>query len=154
MQLSDALRDTKGETMKTVLMALAGLSLAGPVQAGRNDDEAAIRQVANDYLASWSAGDGKKMTALLHPKVVRRSLPAAPDATLVDINAGALVAATAAGDGKPVAGEKPPLAVNVLDVYGNAAVAKVTGSQWVEYLQLGRVQGSWKIINVMYGARQ
>ncbi|BCL75098.1 hypothetical protein JHS3_08340 [Jeongeupia sp. HS-3] len=142
--------------MKTVLMvmALTGLSLALPAHAGRSDDEAAIRQVASDYLASWYAGDGKKMATTLHPKLVKRTLPAAPGAAVVDTNADALVAATKAGDGKPAAGEKPQPEVNVLDVYGNAAVAKVTGTQWIEYLQLGRIQGQWKIINVMYGARQ
>ena len=38
----------------------------------------------------------------------------------------------------------------MLDVFGNAAVAKVVMADWIDYLQLVRVEGRWLIVNVLW----
>ena len=38
----------------------------------------------------------------------------------------------------------------MLDVFGNAAIAKVVMADWIDYLQLVRVDGRWVIVNVLW----
>jgi putative lumazine-binding protein len=40
--------------------------------------------------------------------------------------------------------------VRILDVFGNAAVAKVVMADWIDYLQLVRADGRWQIVNVLW----
>ena len=40
--------------------------------------------------------------------------------------------------------------VTVLDVFENAASAKIVASDWVDYLHLARWNGEWKIVNVLW----
>ena len=35
-------------------------------------------------------------------------------------------------------------------MFGNAAVAKVVMADWIDYLQLVRVDGRWLIVNVLW----
>ena len=40
--------------------------------------------------------------------------------------------------------------ITVFDVMKDIAVVEVISSQYVDYLQLGKVNGQWKIINVLW----
>ena len=43
--------------------------------------------------------------------------------------------------------------IGVPDIFGGAAVVRVDASEWVDYLQLGRWNGQWKIVNVLWEMR-
>ena len=38
----------------------------------------------------------------------------------------------------------------MLDVYENAASAKIIAATWIDYLHLARWNGQWKIVNVLW----
>jgi hypothetical protein len=38
--------------------------------------------------------------------------------------------------------------VTILDRYNNAAVVKIVASDWIDYLEVAKFNGEWKIINV------
>lgn len=38
----------------------------------------------------------------------------------------------------------------VLDIYRDNAVAKIVASDWIDYLELARWNGRWKIVNVLW----
>ena len=40
--------------------------------------------------------------------------------------------------------------VVIYDITGDAAIAKLTMADWVDYLQLARVDGRWVIVNVLW----
>jgi len=40
--------------------------------------------------------------------------------------------------------------VTILDRYNNAAVVKIVASDWIDYLQVAKFNGDWKIINVLW----
>ena len=40
--------------------------------------------------------------------------------------------------------------VKILDVYENAAVVRIDGPQWVDYLQMAKWNGEWVIVNVLW----
>ena len=40
--------------------------------------------------------------------------------------------------------------IEVYEVRGNVALAKLTGAIWFDYLQLMKVNGEWTIVNILY----
>jgi hypothetical protein len=52
-------------------LALAALAVAALSGCGENPDDKAVRQVVNDYLAAFAAGDAAKACALMLPEVQR-----------------------------------------------------------------------------------
>ena len=52
------------------------------------------------------------------------------------------------GSGTPV--ESRQLGVTLLDLYRNAASAKLVTAEWVEYLHLARWDGRWVVLNVLW----
>ncbi len=61
-----------------------------------------------------------------------------------------LVIKTRAGIGTeiPVAQRREDF--RILDIYRDNAVAKIVASDWIDYLELARWNGQWKIVNVLW----
>jgi hypothetical protein len=134
--------------------ALALILLVAPAaRAQTGADTVAIRVAALDYAEGWYAGDGDRMARALHPELVKRIVvgdTATKRAFLQTMGATALVNATRHGYGKGTPADRQQKDVTVLDVFGNAAVAKIVMSDWIDYLQLGKVDGRWVIVNVLW----
>ena len=116
-------------------------------------DAAAIRATVLDYAEGWYAGDADRMARALHPELVKRILvsdTATGQSFVQTMGASALVNGTRHGYGKSTPAERQQKDVTVLDVFGNAAVAKAVMADWIDYLQLVRVDGRWLIVNVLW----
>jgi hypothetical protein len=134
-----------------LLSLLLGAAPAAPAQTAA--DTAAIRATALDYVEGWYAGDGDRMARALHPELVKRI--AVTDTTthrsvLQNMGASALVNATRHGYGKSTPAERQSKEVRILDIFGNAATAKAIMADWIDYMQLARVEGKWVIVNVLW----
>jgi hypothetical protein len=40
--------------------------------------------------------------------------------------------------------------VIILDIFGNAGSAKAVMADWIDYMQLAKVDGRWVIVNVLW----
>lgn len=121
--------------------------------AANPEDEAAITAAALDYLEGWYTGDAERMERALHPDLAKRIVRVDPNGKwdrVDSMSALTLVQYTRKGYGTKVPVDQRQADVTVLDVYGNAAVVKVVARDWVDYLQIGKVNGEWKIINVLW----
>lgn len=136
------------------VLLLALLATAAPtVHAQTAAESAAIRATALDYAEGWYAGDGDRMGRALHPELVKRILvtdTATGRSFVQTMGATALVNGTRHGYGKGTPADRQQKDVTVLDVFGNAAIAKVVMADWIDYLQLVRVEGRWLIVNVLW----
>ena len=56
------------------------------------------------------------------------------------------------GGGKNAVNKRPSK-VTILDVFENAASARVEGPEWVDYLHLAKWNGRWVIVNVLWEVR-
>jgi hypothetical protein len=65
-----------------------------------------------------------------------------------------LIAGTRAGYGKETPEAERQRDVTILDVFRNAAVVKIVARDWVDYLQIGKWNGEWKIVNVLWELKQ
>lgn len=139
--------------MLGILLLSATLSLS---QAdSRSNDEAAIRAAALDYVESWYEGNPQRMQRALHPELAKRIAKKQPDAgqgktVLEDMTAERLIATVATGQGKKTPKENQIKEVKILDVYKNAASVRAEMSGWVDYMHLAKIDGQWKIVNVLW----
>jgi len=141
--------------MRMSLHALMLLStvVTGPARAQAAADSAAIRATALDYAEGWYEGNADRMARALHPELVKRIVvrDTSTGKTMVQgMGASVLVNSTRHGYGKETPKERQQKDVTILDIFGNAASAKAVMADWVDYLQLGKVDGRWVIVNVLW----
>jgi len=122
-------------------------------QTGASDDNAAITKTALDYIEGWYAGDAARMERALHPELAKRMISTDSKTGLSQFNhmgAMALVQRTRNGGGKKTPQDRQLKEITILDRYNNAAVVKIVASDWIDYLEMGKFNGDWKIINALW----
>lgn len=140
--------------MKTLICFLALAPLLGGFAFGQTtDQDEAIRKTALDYIEGWYGGDASRMERALHPELAKRMISTDPKTGRSQFNhigAMTLVQRTREGIGKKVPEDRQLKEVTILDRYNNAAVVKIVASDWIDYLQVAKFNGDWKIINVLW----
>lgn len=137
-----------------VLLCLFAVLMAMPSASAQSAaDSTAIRAAALDYVEGWYTGDAARMGRTLHPELVKRIVvndTTTRKSVLQNMGASALVNGTRHGYGKSTPRERQQKEVVILDVFGNAASAKSTMADWVDYMHLAKVDGRWVIVNVLW----
>jgi len=139
----------------TLVMALIslfmGLTSHAQSQPAVPSEDAAIRQTALDYTEGWYEGDAARMERALHPELAKRMVYADPRGrSRLEQSAMTLVQNTRAGGGSRTPKDQQQKDVAILDRFNNAAVVKIVASGWVDYLEVVKFEGQWKIINVLW----
>lgn len=135
---------------------LLALVAAAPLRAQTAADSAAIRAAALDYAEGWYEGNAERMGRAVHPELVKRIVvadTATGKSVLQDMGASALVNGTRRGFGKSTPKDRQEKEVRILDIFGNAASARTTMSDWIDYMQLAKVDGRWVIVNVLWAMK-
>lgn len=128
-------------------------SVVSGLHAQSPADSAAIRATALDYVEGWYEGNAERMARALHPELVKRIVvrDTTTGKTVVQgMGASVLVNSTRHGYGRETPKERQQKDVRILDVFGNAASAKAIMADWVDYMQLAKVDGRWVIVNVLW----
>lgn len=135
-----------------ILIACATQARAQSTTNTSEADKTAIRETALDYIEGWYEGNAERMERALHPELAKRIVRTNPQgqSRLDQMSAMSLVMGTRRGGGKQTPKEKQQKDVTILDVFENAASAKIVASDWVDYLQLARWNGRWVIVNVLW----
>jgi len=140
--------------MSRATAALALLLLAAPPLAAQTPaDTAGIRAAALDYAEGWFAGDGERMARALSPELVKRIVvrdTLTGHDLIQTMGASQLVNSTRRGFGRSTPAAEQRKDVRILDIFRGVAVARVTMTGWVDFLQLARVDGRWVIVNVLW----
>ena len=133
-------------------LCLLVLAIALVPRIAAADDTEAIRATALDYIDGWYAGDAARMERALHPELVKRIIKTdkAGNPQLENMGASLLVQYTRNGGGTKTPAANRRNEVKVLDVFGDAAVARVDAGAWIDYLQLHKWKGRWVIVNVLW----
>lgn len=129
------------------------LIVAAPAwaQTASPEDLAAIKATALDYAEGWYTGDAARMEKAVSPDLAKRIVRVRDGRSYVDnMTAMTLVQNVRSGRGTQTPKDQQQEDVTILDVFGNAASVKVIMSGWVDYLQMGKVNDHWVIINVLW----
>jgi hypothetical protein len=115
-------------------------------------DSAGIRQAALDYIEGYYEGNAERMERALHPELAKRIVRTNEQgrSQLSQMSAMTLVQGTRAGGGRDTPVAERHRDVTILDIYQNAASAKIYASGWVDYLHLAKWNGRWVIVNVLW----
>jgi hypothetical protein len=115
-------------------------------------DVVAIRQAALDYIEGWYEGDADRMTRALSPELVKRIvITDEKGASRIEtMGASRLVYGVKQGGGTQTPKDKQLKEVTILDRFENAAAVKIVASDWIDYLQIAKIDGRWVIVNVLW----
>lgn len=139
------------------LLWIAALAASpAPASAQSAADSAAVRAAALDYIQGWYTGDAARMERALHPQLAKRIVETDREtrrSVVGEMTAQQLVEGTRRGGGTRTPADRRRDELRILDMFGATASVRVDAASWVDYLHLGRVNGEWKIINVLWERR-
>jgi hypothetical protein len=146
---------------KTLILSAACLLFFTPaIVAQAPADSMAIEKACRDYVEGWAEGDAGRVTLGVSPELVKRTVGKDQDGASYtsDMSASMLVAATKRNRGGVVMRDLEPdkpfsLEVYIYDISGEFALAKTVNTKYgfFDYCQLAKVNGEWKVINVLWG---
>ena len=115
-------------------------------------EQEAIKRTALNYAEGWYEGDAEKMESSLSPDLAKRIVRTNPQGQSMvnNMTALALVQGTRGGFGKQTPKAEQQKDVTILDVMGSAATVKLEMRDWVDYMHVGKVNGKWVIVNVLW----
>jgi hypothetical protein len=141
---------------KLFLLALLFVVMTFSTAAQTDADRDAIKRTALNYAEGWYEGNADKMESSLHPDLAKRIVRTNErgQSRVDPMSALALVQGTRSGFGKQTAKEEQQKDVTILDITGGAATVKLEMRDWVDYMHIGKVNGKWLIVNVLWEMKQ
>ena len=140
--------------MMMVLSVIVMMVSGAPATAQMPDltaEKAAVHQAALDYIEGVYEANPARIERSVHPDLTKYGFSRRPTG---EYGRGQMtyqqllgVAASWNKDGKRDLSIKK---VEVLDVLDQTAVAKVTAQWGIDYMQLAKFDGQWKIINIVW----
>ena len=117
-------------------------------------DSLEIKQVALDYIESQHDGKPEQFERAAHPRMVKRTFWVNEKTgkeylgeTFTD--AMILLAETYNQDGTKFP-ENPKKEVIILDIFNKIASVKLIADEWVDYMQIVKLNGKWQLVNVLW----
>ncbi len=134
--------------------ALTLLMLNTAVWGQTKQDSVEIRQAALDYIESQHKPNPQQMERALHPRLVKRTFwkdKSTGKDYIVETSAEymVLLAETYNKNGKQFPA-MPKKEVLLLDVSARTASVKLIADDWIDYMHIVKINGSWKIVNVLW----
>ncbi len=143
-----------GDKMKSVFFLLIlFFSFVSVNNAQSKEDSLAIKQAAIDYLGGWYEGNAARMEKALHPDLAKRIIhtdPKSGRSRLDQMSAMTLVQYTRMREGKVTPENERQMDIYIHDIYKNIASVKAIAKDWVDLLHIGKYNGEWKIVNVLW----
>ena len=138
--------------MKKVSLLILLAVFITPAYAQTAADTLAITQAALDYIEGWYEGNGERMARAVHPELAKRIVRTNAEgrSSLGQMSAMTLVEATKTGYGAQTPANEQQKDVTILDIYQNAASVKLVARDFVDYLHVGKYNGEWRIVNVLW----
>ncbi|MEO0526501.1 MAG: nuclear transport factor 2 family protein [Bacteroidota bacterium] len=125
------------------------------ITTAQSSDEELIKQAAIDYMESYYSSNQSQMERAVHHEVAKRHIIEREGFQLVkNMGYTELVSLTKLDGKKWAKLKESPLTVDVqiLDIDGNIASIKASTNQYdfYDYMHLAKINGKWKIINVLW----
>lgn len=151
------LEETGGVMLKKIVLIvivfffILGLGDSMAIAATSND-KAEIKKSVLNYIEGWYEGNAERMKEALHPDFfTKRGVIKNREGKLVTphLTFQQMVGFTAGGGGKRFTGKKENK-ITIYDVFSNCATVKAVSAQYIDLIHLGKFDGKWKIVNVIW----
>ena len=131
----------------SILLPLATLAWT---RSPNSAESAAVTGVAHNYMYAYYTADTALMQSVLHPDFHKRTLRTVNGHTEITEDTGlSLLQGVRGGSGLTFPPGKRVQRIQVLDIYKNAASVKVVTSRWIDYMHLTKVNGEWRVLDVV-----
>ncbi|MDN3585235.1 nuclear transport factor 2 family protein [Pedobacter aquatilis] len=117
-------------------------------------DTLAIKQAALDYIESQHQPNSSRMERALHPRMVKRTFwkdKATNKDYVRETSTESMILLAESfnkkGDKFP---SNPKKEIKLLDISERTASIKLIADEWIDYTHLVKLNGIWKIINVLW----
>ncbi len=107
----------------------------------------AIQQTALDYIEGWYNCDEICAAKTLHPDLVKRFID---KNNLHGMGTDDMLDLIRKQEGEKFKGDRR-IKITVLDVFKDIAAVKVESAEYHDYVHIGKLNGNWVIINVLWG---
>jgi hypothetical protein len=142
--------------MMTALVLTSVLLLATPAPTAPTQDpaadKAAVHQAALDYVEALYEADPSKIERSVHPNLTKRGFMRGANGQfgpMATMTYPQLVELTSSWN-KAGTRDTSIKKVEVLDVADQTAAAKITAQWGIDYMQLAKFDGRWKIVNIVW----
>ncbi|WP_103070454.1 nuclear transport factor 2 family protein [Aquimarina sediminis] len=126
----------------------------GNTNAQSIQDSLDIKQVALDYIEAQHNTNPKQFERAAHPRMVKRTFAKNKATgkeylreTFTDFMVILSEFYNSKGDKFP---ENPKKEVILLDVSDRTASIKLIADDWIDYMHIAKINGTWKIVNVLW----
>jgi hypothetical protein len=119
----------------------------------QTDDEKAIKECVMNYLEGWYSADSARMAKALSPELAKKGfVKRRGSEELVIVPATYSQMVQWSGQKPDQLKESPdlPLKVLIIEVGENIAMAKTITPDFIDYLQLAKMHGEWKIYHAVW----
>lgn len=118
-----------------------------PHLSASQTDIKAITQTILDYMI----GGHEKRARALHPALAKRAFVRHPDTrnTVLRIVTPSELVETVRCGPDPQPNPEWRTDITIFDVYEDVAMARAIGQTYMDYIHLAKVEGEWKIINIL-----
>jgi len=146
--------------IKSILMIVTSLFCSLSFYAQTKQDSIAIEKACRNYVEGWAVGNIERVAQGVSPELVKRTVNQNKDGIsfISDMGASLLIVASKWNEDGNKSKDLEPnkqfkLDVYIYDITGDYALAKTVNTKYgfFDYCQLAKVNGEWKIINVLWG---
>jgi hypothetical protein len=124
---------------------------AGDAEVSGDAEAAAIEDAARDYILGFYGGDGERIARSVHPLLAKRTVEKWGDVEVLrPMTAEQLGAASVLFSMRNERGPEDVREIAVLDRTDRIATVKVDTSDFVDYVHLGKINGKWMVVNVLW----
>ncbi|WP_166920513.1 nuclear transport factor 2 family protein [Flavobacterium poyangense] len=117
-------------------------------------DSLEIKRAALDYIESQHVPNPGQMERALHPRMVKRTFWTDKTTNKDYVRETTTESMVILAESYNKKGDKfppsPKKEVKFLDVSERTASLKLIADEWIDYMHLTKLNGSWKIINVLW----
>ena len=134
------------------LSILLVISLFAQDKATNENDKAAIKETALNYIEGWYSGDAVRMEKALHPDLAKRGIwldRKSSKTVITPLTAEQLIGYTKQGGGKKQK-DQWGIEVTIFDMMENSAAVKIVSVDFIDYALMAKVDGEWKLLIVLW----
>ena len=135
---------------RLITVLLLGICSLGYSQVA---DSVAIRQTLLDYVEGYYNADWQRVAKAVHPELVKRIIMQdSSGLSAINTQGASLLIVSAKRNRKMEGGAAFKAEIFIYDIFKNVAQAKVVTNKFpfIDYAQLAKINGEWKIINVLW----
>lgn len=140
--------------LKPTFVGLAFTLLSNISFSQTRQDSLEIRQSVLDYIESQHKPNPEQMKRAMHPRAVKRTFwkdkETGKDYLRETTTESMILLAESYNRNKDRFPAVPKKEVKLLDVSERIATVKLTADDWIDYLHVVKLNGAWKITNVLW----